>query len=353
MLFSVIDRILACEPGRWIQAEKRLRGDERFLSSHFPGAPVMPGVLILEAMVQAGDWLIQLSRREPPGSFCLRALRAVKFVHFVRPAETLVLSIRLIEEKADEAELACQAVVADRITTLARMTLARRDIPAPPPHVVNADEISPFRANRFPAEVRGQPSAEGLVARAGSGGATDATAGCRWLWLDQFVELQSGHSARAVKRVPGLRQNYSLGHLYSEQLTAALVLEGLAQTGGLLAFDAIGFRKSPIMAKIIKGEFCGEAEPGSVLEYSSVLERLDEDVAVVCSSSHCGDRLHAQAQMLFAFLGNASGGLAVDPGVFYTMMCDAKAFDAPPQRRPWAKPEPVLTADAVQAESTE
>ena len=74
-----------------------------------------------------------------------------------------------------------------------------------------------------------------------------------------------------------MRQCYSLGHLFPEQLTAALVLEGLAQTGGLLAFDALRFRKSPIMAKITKAEFRGEPEPGTVLDYSAVLERLEEE----------------------------------------------------------------------------
>ena len=118
------------------------------------------------------------------------------------------------------------------------------------------------------------------------------------------------------------------------------MIDGLAQTGGLLAFDALGFRKSPIMAKITKAEFCGEPEPGAVLDYSAVLERLDEDVAVVCTASHCGERLHAQAQILFAFLGDDRGSSTVDPAVFYTMMCDSGAFDVPPQRRLRSRPEP-------------
>jgi len=54
----------------------------------------MPGVLILEAMVQAGDWLIQGGRRKPPGRFYLRALRAVKFVHFVQPGRNPGISVK-------------------------------------------------------------------------------------------------------------------------------------------------------------------------------------------------------------------------------------------------------------------
>jgi 3-hydroxyacyl-[acyl-carrier-protein] dehydratase len=312
MHFSVIDKIIACQPGALIRAEKLLHRDEPFLRDHFPGTPVLPGVLILEAMTQAGDRLIQDARREPPGKFRLQKLRAVKFVHFVQPGETLTVSVKLVEENADHAEVACEAAVGDRLVTSARMTLASRDASTLNRHAPS-DEVAPNADSEF-----------------------------RWLWLDRFVEFQVGRSARALKRVPHTRPPYSSGRLYPEQLTAALVLEGLAQTGGLLAFDALSFRKSPIMAKITKAEFHGEPEPGTVLEYSAVLERLDEDVAMVSVSSHCGDKLHAQAQILFAFMADASGGSTVDPAIFYTMLLDAGAFDVPPQRRLWAMREPQL-----------
>jgi 3-hydroxyacyl-[acyl-carrier-protein] dehydratase len=339
MYFSVIDRIIAWEPGGWIRAEKHLHGDECFLPDHFPGTPVMPGVLILEAMVQAGDWLIQSGRREPPGRFCLRALRAVKFVHFVQPGETLVVSVKLVQENADQVELACQAVVDDRVVALARMTLASRDTSTLDQCATNGEVLGVSKASLVSPEMRGEPRGGGLVVRAADGAAADPVAAYRWLWLDRFVEFQTGHSARALKRVPRMRQCYSLGQLFPEQLTAALVLEGLAQTGGLLAFDALAFRKSPIMAKITKAEFCGEPEPGAVLDYTAVLERLDEDVAVVCTASHCSERLHAQAEILFALMGDDRGNSTVDPAVFYTMMCDSGAFDVPPQRRLRPRPE--------------
>ena len=339
MHFSVIDRIIAWQPGGWIRAVKHLNGDERFLPDHFPGTPVMPGVLILEAMVQAGDWLIQGGRRETPGRFCLRALRAVKFVHFVLPRETLVISVKLVGENANQVELACQAAVDDRMVALARMTLAPRGTFTPDQCAANGEMLGVSEANPLSPDIRGAPSCSGLVAKAAGGVAADTATAYRWLWLDQFVEFQTGHSARSLKRVPRVRQCYSLGHLFPEQLTAALVLEGLAQTGGLLAFDALRFRKSPIMAKITKAEFCGEPEPGAVLDYSAVLERLDQDVAVVCTASHCGERLHAQAQILFAFLDDDRRSTTVDPAVFYTMMCDTGAFDIPPQRRLRSKPE--------------
>lgn len=338
MHFSVIDKITAWEPGSWIRAEKRLCADEPFLPDHFPGTPVMPGVLTLEAMAQAGDWLVQSGRGEPPGRFRLQAVRAVKFMHFAQPGDVVTVSAKLVEECADRAELACQAMVGDRVVASAHMTLAVRDsiAPATLDTIDSKAAIAPNSAAERSISNLGQNS--GRATRASETSAQDGDVAAndtfRWLWLDRFVEFSEGRSAKAIRRVPRLRRGYTLGRLHPEQLTAALVLEGLAQTGGLLAFDAIHFRKAPIMAKITKAEFHGETEPGTVLEYAAELERLDDDGAAVRMASRCGQRLHAQAQILFAFVANEGGGAAVDPGIFYTMMCDTGAFDVPRQEQP-------------------
>ncbi len=326
MHFSVFDKITAWEPGDWIRAEKHLRVDEPFLPDHFPGTPVMPGVLTLEAMAQAGDWLVQSSRGEPPGRFCLHGIRAVKFLHFARPGDIVTVSAKLVAEHADGAELACQAMAGDRTVASARMTLGVRDRPAPVTLDVGIALPEASETSRLSADV----AARGVF---------------RWLWLDRFVEFREGHAAKAVKRVPHLRQGSSLGRLFPEQMTAALVLEGLAQTGGLLAFDAIRFRKAPIMAKIIKAEFHGETEPGTVLEYAAELERFDGDGAAVRAASRCGRQLQAEAQILYAFVASEGGGAAVDPAIFYAMMCDTGAFGVPRHELPPPESAPRLSAD--------
>lgn len=301
MHFSVIDRITGWEPGGWIQTEKRVRADEPFLRDHFPGTPVLPGVLTLEAMAQAGDWLVQSGRGEKPGKFRLQTVRAVKFMHFAQPGDLVVVSGKLVEERTDGAELACQAMVGDRVVASARVAIVARD-------------------------------SDGSSAQETVDSAIDCDSDSdsfRWLWLDRFVEFNEGCSAKAVRRIPRVRPSYAHGRLWPAQLSATLVLEGLAQTGGLLAFDAIRFRKAPIMAKITKAEFHGETEPGTVLEYTAELERLDDSGAAVRLVSRCGQRHHAQAQILFAFVENEGVGAVVDPGIFYTMMCDTRAFDVP------------------------
>jgi 3-hydroxyacyl-[acyl-carrier-protein] dehydratase len=315
MHFSVLDKITACEPGDWIRAEKRVCADEPYLPDHFPGTPVMPGVLTLEAMAQAGDWLLQSGRGAPPGRFRLQAVRAVKFLQFARPGDVVTISARLVAEHADTAELACEALAGARTVASARVTLTARDRFAPTTPAVG---IAAHEASE-----PGPPTADAA-----------ATGAFRWLWLDRFVEFRQGRSAKAEKHVSRLRPGYSPGRLFPNQLTGALVLEGLAQTGGLLAFDAVRFRKAPIMAKIIKAEFCGETEPGTVLEYAAELERLDDDGAAVRITSRCGRQPHAQAQILFAFVAGEGGRAAVDPAIFHTMMCDTGAFDVPRQEPP-------------------
>ncbi|MGD9644825.1 MAG: beta-hydroxyacyl-ACP dehydratase, partial [Pirellulales bacterium] len=61
MRFTLIDRIVECEPWQKIAARKNLTLAEEYLADHFPGFPVMPGVLMLEAMTQAGAWLVRAS----------------------------------------------------------------------------------------------------------------------------------------------------------------------------------------------------------------------------------------------------------------------------------------------------
>src|ERR687888_105779 len=60
MRFNLVDRIVEVQPGRSLRAVKNLTLGEEYLADHFPAFPVMPGVLMLEALVEAGAWLLRL-----------------------------------------------------------------------------------------------------------------------------------------------------------------------------------------------------------------------------------------------------------------------------------------------------
>jgi 3-hydroxyacyl-[acyl-carrier-protein] dehydratase len=93
--FLLIDEVLELEPGRKVVARKTVRADEWYLAGHFPGRPVMPGVLIVEAMAQTGAVAV-LSEPENRGKLALFAgIDNVRFKRIVEPGDELELTCEL------------------------------------------------------------------------------------------------------------------------------------------------------------------------------------------------------------------------------------------------------------------
>ncbi len=119
--FLFIDEILELVPGESAHARWTLRPDTPFLVGHFPGEPIMPGVIIIEALAQTGA-LAALSLPENKGRLALFAgIERARFRRPVRPGETLDMTTRVIRQRGPigEAEavatvdgvVACQAVL--------------------------------------------------------------------------------------------------------------------------------------------------------------------------------------------------------------------------------------------------
>jgi 3-hydroxyacyl-[acyl-carrier-protein] dehydratase len=93
--FLLLDEVVELSPGERVVARKRVRPDEWYLSGHFPGRPIMPGVLIVEAMAQAGAVLV-LSEEENRGKLALFAgIDGVRFKRVVEPGDELELTCEL------------------------------------------------------------------------------------------------------------------------------------------------------------------------------------------------------------------------------------------------------------------
>ena len=134
MRFHLIDRILEVDAGKKIRIVKNLSLAEEYLADHFPGFPVMPGVLMLETLVEAGAWLLRISDDFRHSVIALRDARNVKYGSFMEPGKTLEATVDL--EKIDtsggevsfrgKGECDGQATVSARFT-VARYNLADRD----------------------------------------------------------------------------------------------------------------------------------------------------------------------------------------------------------------------------------
>ena len=90
MRFRQLDRITTLIPGERIEAEKTLTGQEDYLRDHFPRFPVQPGVMMLESLFQAAQFLVRATRQHRPGLVVLKQARNVKFASFCSPVETWV-----------------------------------------------------------------------------------------------------------------------------------------------------------------------------------------------------------------------------------------------------------------------
>lgn len=90
--FRFLDRLTVLDPGKSGAGEYKVRGDEPFLKGHFPGQPLLPGVLLVEAAAQLAGTVAQSDPQIPPmRGLKLTALRAVKILGTARPGETVQL----------------------------------------------------------------------------------------------------------------------------------------------------------------------------------------------------------------------------------------------------------------------
>src|SRR4051794_6253255 len=108
----------------------------------------------------------------------------------------------------------------------------------------------------------------------------------RWLWIDRFLTFDSGKSARAVKNL-SLSEDLFRDHFPGYPvMPAALMIEGLAQTGGILVGEANQFQEKVVLAKIVSAKFRREAVAGETLIYDVTMLHLRPEGASVQGRIH-------------------------------------------------------------------
>lgn len=103
MRFTLIDRIDAHQPGKFLRGCKFLTLGEEYLADHFPRFPVMPGVMMLQALVEAGAWLWRATSGYEHPVIVLREARNVKYGTFMQPGRRMDVSVDLVKIEGDRA----------------------------------------------------------------------------------------------------------------------------------------------------------------------------------------------------------------------------------------------------------
>jgi 3-hydroxyacyl-[acyl-carrier-protein] dehydratase len=116
--FLFVDDVVEISDTKII-AKRRVRGDEYFFKGHFPNEPIMPGVLIVEALAQTGGIMILQKRKGVIPLFL--GIDKVRFKKIVRPGDTLVMEVKLLRDRGDVVKISGVARVGDEIACQAEI----------------------------------------------------------------------------------------------------------------------------------------------------------------------------------------------------------------------------------------
>jgi 3-hydroxyacyl-[acyl-carrier-protein] dehydratase len=128
MRFSLIDRIVMLQPESRIEAIKCLSLAEEYLADHFPLAPVMPGVLMLEALTEACCWLVRASSDFRHSVVVLKEARSVKYANFVEPGKLMAVSAEWLGQDDRLTKLKAQGTIDGVVAVSARLVVERYNV---------------------------------------------------------------------------------------------------------------------------------------------------------------------------------------------------------------------------------
>lgn len=140
MRFCLIDRITSLEKGKSLTAIKNLSLAEEYLVDHFPGFPVLPGVLMIEALVQSGAWLMRDHDNFAYSNVLLKQARAVKFNNFVAPGNTLDVKVEIKKWDGNLCTIEGVGTVNGGSAVSAKLTLQRFNLVDHNPELAASDE---------------------------------------------------------------------------------------------------------------------------------------------------------------------------------------------------------------------
>lgn len=140
----------------------------------------------------------------------------------------------------------------------------------------------------------------------------------RWIWIDKFLEFRSGQFARSVKNLTLAEEHLHDHYPGFPVMPASLIIEGMAQTGGILVGEVKNFEDKVVLAKIPKAEFYGTACAGDQLIYDvTLVDHRAEGAVVQCKAYLNGtEDVLADVEIVFAHLDNSRANQIFGPKNF-------------------------------------
>ncbi|GMV97447.1 MAG: beta-hydroxyacyl-ACP dehydratase [Phycisphaerae bacterium] len=131
----------------------------------------------------------------------------------------------------------------------------------------------------------------------------------RWIWIDKFVEFEPGRRAVAIKNLT-LAEEHLHDHFPGfPVMPASLMIEGMAQTAGILVGQVNRFEEKVILAKIRRAGFSGLARPGQQLRYEAVIETISPEAAMTSGVVYCDGVRLGEVDLMFSHLDRNMSGL--------------------------------------------
>jgi 3-hydroxyacyl-[acyl-carrier-protein] dehydratase len=150
----------------------------------------------------------------------------------------------------------------------------------------------------------------------------------RWFWIDRFTEFERGRRAVAIKCVALSEEQFDGYSPGFPVMPGSLMIEGMAQTAGLLIGEMEGFSQRVVLAKIGKAIFHRPASPGDLLRYEASITDVKGDGALASVNGYIGEELVAEVELMFAFLDERfPSGPLFEPVDFLAMLRAFHMYD--------------------------
>ncbi len=131
----------------------------------------------------------------------------------------------------------------------------------------------------------------------------------RWIWIDKFIDFESGVRATAIKNV-SLAEEHLHDHFPGYPvMPASLIIEGMAQTAGILVGEARNFEEKVILAKVKRAVFRREVRPGERITYEATIDQVTEEAAVTTGLVTVEGEELARIDIVFSHIDNNLSGL--------------------------------------------